>query len=384
MSLAPNTSAEAPKGFKRFFSFVRRHRLFVATVLVPTLLAALYYGVFASDIYVSESRFIVRSPQKQQTGGLGALLQGTGFSGFARAPDDVYTVHDYMLSRDALGLLDEKLDLRGAFSNDRIDRLNRFPSLDFDESFEALHRYYQKRVAVNLDTLSSISTLTVTAFSADKARQMNELLLEAAEQLVNKLNERGRQDLIRFAAAEVAEAERKAKEAALAVAVFRNQQAVVDPERQTTIHLQQISKLQDELILTKTQLAQLRAFTPDNPQLPALQVKARTLQGEIDAEIAKVSGGRSSLTNKAAEFQRLALEREFADRQLAAALVSLEQARNEAQRKQLYLERIVQPNLPDVATEPRRLRSFLAVVALGLVLWGILSMLIAGVREHQD
>jgi capsular polysaccharide transport system permease protein len=64
--------------------------------------------------------------------------------------------------------------------------------------------------------------------------------------------------------------------------------------------------------------------------------------------------------------------------------VSLEQARNEAQRKQLYLERIVQPNLPDVATEPRRLRSFLAVVALGLVLWGILSMLIAGVREHQD
>jgi capsular polysaccharide transport system permease protein len=383
MSLAPNTSAEAPKGFKRFFSFVRRHRLFVATVLVPTLLAALYYGVFASDIYVSESRFIVRSPQKQQTGGLGALLQGTGFSGFARAPD-VYTVHDYMLSRDALGLLDEKLDLRGAFSNDRIDRLNRFPSLDFDESFEALHRYYQKRVAVNLDTLSSISTLTVTAFSADKARQMNELLLEAAEQLVNKLNERGRQDLIRFAAAEVAEAERKAKEAALAVAVFRNQQAVVDPERQTTIHLQQISKLQDELILTKTQLAQLRAFTPDNPQLPALQVKARTLQGEIDAEIAKVSGGRSSLTNKAAEFQRLALEREFADRQLAAALVSLEQARNEAQRKQLYLERIVQPNLPDVATEPRRLRSFLAVVALGLVLWGILSMLIAGVREHQD
>ena len=384
MSLAPNTSAEAPKGFKRFFSFVRRHRLFVATVLVPTLLAALYYGVFASDIYVSESRFIVRSPQKQQTGGLGALLQGTGFSGFARAPDDVYTVHDYMLSRDALGLLDEKLDLRGAFSNDRIDRLNRFPSLDFDESFEALHRYYQKRVAVNLDTLSSISTLTVTAFSADKARQMNELLLEAAEQLVNKLNERGRQDLIRFAAAEVAEAERKAKEAALAVAVFRNQQAVVDPERQTTIHLQQISKLQDELILTKTQLAQLRAFTPDNPQLPALQVKARTLQAEINAEIAKVSGGRSSLTNKAAEFQRLALEREFADRQLAAALVSLEQARNEAQRKQLYLERIVQPNLPDVATEPRRLRSFLAVVALGLVLWGILSMLIAGVREHQD
>ena len=65
-------------------------------------------------------------------------------------------------------------------------------------------------------------------------------------------------------------------------------------------------------------------------------------------------------------------------------MTSLEQARNEAQRKQLYLERIVQPSLPDVAVEPRRLRGVAATFLLGLVAWGILSMLIAGVREHQD
>jgi capsular polysaccharide transport system permease protein len=202
MSLASNTSADASSGIKRFLSFVRTHRLFIATVVVPTLFAGLYFGVVASDVYVSESRFIVRSPQKQQTSGLNALLQGSGFSGFARAQDDVYTVHDYILSRDALALLDDKLQVRTSFSDDAIDRFSRFPGLDFDDSFEALHRYYQKRVIVNLDTLSSISTLTVTAFSAEQARRMNELLLEAAEQLVNKLNERGRQDLIKFAAAE--------------------------------------------------------------------------------------------------------------------------------------------------------------------------------------
>lgn len=78
------------------------------------------------------------------------------------------------------------------------------------------------------------------------------------------------------------------------------------------------------------------------------------------------------------------MERAFADRQLAAAMTSLEQARNEALRKQLYLERIVQPSLPDVAVEPRRLRGVGATFLLGLVAWGILSMLIAGVREHQD
>ena len=53
-------------------------------------------------------------------------------------------------------------------------------------------------------------------------------------------------------------------------------------------------------------------------------------------------------------------------------------------RKQVYIERIVQPSLPDIAIEPKRLRSILATFVFGLVAWGILSMLLAGVREHQD
>ena len=69
---------------------------------------------------------------------------------------------------------------------------------------------------------------------------------------------------------------------------------------------------------------------------------------------------------------------------LSSAMSTLEQARNEAQRKQLYLERIVQPNLPDQAMEPRRLRNILAVFLIGLITWGVSAMLVAGIREHQD
>jgi capsular polysaccharide transport system permease protein len=65
-------------------------------------------------------------------------------------------------------------------------------------------------------------------------------------------------------------------------------------------------------------------------------------------------------------------------------MASLEQARNEAQRKQLYLERIVQPNKPDIAIEPQRIRSILTTFVVGLIAWGILSILVAGVREHHD
>jgi len=357
------------------------NRLFLLTVLLPTILSAIYYGLIASDVFISESRFVVRSPQKQVTSGLGALLQGAGFS---RSQDDTYTVHDYIESRDALRELEKLFGLSKAFGGSHVDIFSRFAGIDPDQSFEALHRYYRKQLSLAVDGVSSITVLRTSAFSAKDAYDINDKLLELSEQLVNQLNERGRQDMIRFAAAEVAAAEQNAKAATLAVSAFRTQKGVFDPERQSSLQLQLVSKLQDELIATKTQLAQVRDLTRDNPQIPSLQKKLDTLQAEINAETAKVAGGERSLSSKSADFERLSMERAFADKQLAGAMTLLEQARNEAQRKQLYLERIVRSSLPDVAVEPRRVRSVFIVFGLGLVAWGVFSMLIAGVREHQQ
>lgn len=62
-------------------------RLFLATVILPTALAVLYFGLFASDVYISESRFVVRSPDKPAASGLGFLLKSTGF---ANAGDEIF------------------------------------------------------------------------------------------------------------------------------------------------------------------------------------------------------------------------------------------------------------------------------------------------------
>jgi len=356
-------------------------RPFWLVVVIPTTLAAIYFGVVASDIFISESRFVLRSPQKQASSGITAILQGSGFS---RSQDDAYSVHDFMQSRDALRELEREFGLSKSYGASSVDIVSRFAGIDPDDSFEALHRYYQKRVSLEIDGASSITVLRISAFSAQGAHQINEKLLELSEKLVNQLNERGRQDQIRFASEEVALAEDRAKAAALAVSNFRTQKGVFDPERQSAVQLQLVSKLQDELIATKTQLAQVIGLTRDNPQVASLQMKLKALQAEIDAENGKVAGGVRSLSMKSADFERLALERAFAEKQLGVALTSLEQARNDALRKQLYLERIVQPNLPDVAVEPRRLRSVLATFVLAIVAWAVVSMLVAGIREHQS
>jgi capsular polysaccharide transport system permease protein len=360
----------------------RVDRIFVATVLLPTASALLYFGLIASDVYISESRFVVRSPQRQSQTGLSALLQGTGF---ARAQDDTYSVTDYALSRDALRELDRRLNVRAAYSSPEIDRLQRFPQLDGDASFEALHRHYQKHVAVQYDSVSSITVLTVRAFTAKDARDVNELLLVMGEQLVNNMNDRSRQDLIQVASNEVALAEDKVRQAALALSTFRTDRSVFNPTQQSVLQLQAVGKIQEELLQAEAQLAEMRRLSPSNPQVASMTARVETLRQSVQRESAKVTGsGAGSLAAKAPAFERLTLEKEFADRQLASALGSLELARNEAQRKQLYLERLVQPNLPDVAVEPRRIRSILVVLVIGLISWGVVSLIVAGIREHTD
>jgi capsular polysaccharide transport system permease protein len=382
-TVANNEAALPPSGKKK--GLVERikgvNRIFALTVVVPTAIAILYFGVIASDIYVSESRFVVRSPQRQsQTSVVGALLQGTGFS---RAQDDTYPVIDYIQSRDALKELNRGDYIVDAYGN-HGDFLSHF-SRHLDGSFESLWKYYGKHiVSVDLDSTSAITTLQVRAYTASDAAKINETLLEMSERLINRMNERAAVDTVQFAQQQVDLAAAKAKDAAAALASYRNSYTVFDPEKQSALQLQQVTSLQTQMFAAQTQLIQLQSISPQNPQIPVLKTSIATLEKQIQEATGGVTGGANSLSNKAAAYARLQLDSQFADKQLASTMAALENARAEAQRKQLYLERLVQPNTPDVAIEPKRLKGIFEVFALGMIAWGVLSLLLAGVREHHD
>ncbi|WP_295390657.1 capsule biosynthesis protein [uncultured Thiodictyon sp.] len=364
-------------------------RLFLLTVLVPTTLAVLYFGFIASDIFISESHFVVRNPGSKSSGGLSSLVGGAGGglaalagAGSSSSPGDSSSVTDFMNSRDALRQLDKEFDFKRLFGSPQIDRVSRFAGLDFNDSFEALFKYYQNHVTATVDATTSINVLTVRGFKAEDVRRINERLLELGEQLVNALNERGFKDTIRFAEDAVTEAEHRDRQAALAVSGYRHREAVFDPSQQAGLQLQAVATLQGELSAAKTRLAQIRSLAKDNPQIRSLERLVDATQAEIDVQSDKVTG-RLSLANKSAEYEGLVLEKGFADKQLETAQASLVQARNDAVSKQLYLVRTVQPNRQDIALEPRRLRSILATLVFGLIAWGVLSLLAAGVKEHQ-
>jgi len=354
--------------------------LLVATVVVPTFLSVIYYSL-KSDVYTSESRYVVQSSEKPQTVGLSGLFKAGGFS---NASEQAFAANDYITSRDALNTLDQKGIVSAAYSRPDTFFLDRYNPFDRSGGKERLFKFYEDMVAPKYDPGSGITTLEVKAFTPQDAQRINKELLSQAETLVNRMNERGRKDVIGYANQELEEAKGRARQAALALSKFRNQEGVVDPEQQASVQLQMVSKLQDEMIAAKTQLVQLRALTPQNPQIEPLQTRISELNREIGAQLGQLAGNQKSLAATTVQFQRLQLESQLADKELAAAISSLQEARNEARRKRAYIERIVEPNLPDNRSEPKRIRGVLNIFVVGIIVWAIMSMVLAGVREHTD
>ena len=358
-----------------------RTRLFLLCVVAPTALAILYFGLAASDVYVSESSFIVRNQEDRPQSSLGALLHGTGLP---TADSTTSAVQTYILSRDALGVLDSDLHIGQAFASHRIDFFSRFARLPWHSGFEYLLLYYRGKVGVSSDTSASIVSLSTRAFTAATAYAMDRRLLELTEARINKLNEDARQDMIRYAAAEVADAEAREDAATAVLARYRAQRNVMDPEKQSAVQLEVVGKLESELVATQALIAQVEKLANNNPQLPALRQQALFLQKAIQAETARVVGvPHDSLAAKAQQYSRLSVQKEAAGTILAGAIAALETARNDARRKVIYFERIAQPSTPDVAMEPHRLRSIAATFLLGLIVWGVASLLVVAVKEHR-
>jgi len=352
---------------------------FWAIVGLPTLVAGVYYFAIASDLYLSEAKFIVRSPKQVQTSTIGALIQSTGL---ARAVDDTAVVEDFIMSRDAVGKLEQQDHLREVFGRPEGDVVTRFPGILMRSDFEALFQRYAHFVSVETDHTSGVTALRVKAYLAEDAQNIAKALLGYSEGLVNELNDRARKDALGTARQEVDRAQERISRIQSQLTAYRVQQNMIDPKSASAGVLELIGQMSAAQATARQQLGELIKSSPSSPQIPLLQTRIAGLDKLIAEERAKLSGETNSVVSTLTEYERLALDRELAEKALASAFTSLEAARLEAQRQQLYLETIAAPNLADYPLYPKRAVSFGMVLVSCLVAYGIAWLLVISAREH--
>jgi capsular polysaccharide transport system permease protein len=255
-----------------------------------------------------------------------------------------------------------------------------YPPPYTDPSNETLYKRYLAHIDVKLDKTGGISTLTAQAFDAEDALLLATELLKNAETLVNNLGARSRNDAISNAARQLNGARARVDEAQVKLTEFRNRERVVDPTRISNAVVETIARLSTEIAETKAQLAQLQQSAKRSPQLVSLSQKIIALENQVTLERQQLAGSDAGLAKKIAEYESLILEKEFSEKLLAAASNSVESARLDAQRQQVYLERIVSPALPDDPFGPKR---GLTIVIIAVLCFFVFSTLRALFGRHR-
>jgi BexC/CtrB/KpsE family polysaccharide export inner-membrane protein len=380
-TLFSGAAAPRPPAITRLFGDRPVPWSLLLVVALPTLVAAVYFLLIASPRYVSEARFIVRAAAQAQPSSMGVALQGVGL---APVQTDAFAVHDWMRSRDAVTELAARANLEAVLGAPGADPFSRWPRLGEGRTTEGLHRAFRRFVTVGYDSTTGISVLRVEAYGPEDSRRLAEALLQGGERLVNRLNERAAADAVAEGARAVDEAEARLAAVQGRLTAFRNRERFIDPQGAAEAGTQLITALSTQLATLRADRAQLAAEAPQSPQLPSLDGRIAALSRQIAAERAKIAGEADSLAPRVSAYEDLVLERQFADRQLAEATTALVEARQEARRQALYLERVVGPGLPDEATRPRRWRAVLIVFVGALLIWAIGRLLVAGLREHRQ
>jgi capsular polysaccharide transport system permease protein len=359
----------------------RRNPWFLATVVLPVLLSAIYYFGIASPQYVSESRFVIKSPNQRNAPvtNFANLIQTTGLSGGQEQSNQVI---DYVRSRSALQVLERERKIRDLYGASSVDFLSQFPRPWEARTFEDLFEYYRDKMQISRDVDTGMVVLRTIAFAPKDAAAINETLLRQSEELVNELNENARNNAIEEATSRVVEAEQRVATAREAIAEYRNRAAVVDPLKEATGVAEIANRLITERAALEADLSTLRSVTPDHPAIPALREQIASLTREIDRQTARVVGGRDTISGKLPSYDALVLEQELASELLVLAQTTLEGARTDALKQQYYLERVVNPNVPDEPAYPRALRTVLTILGFVLCLYFIVWMFVVGILEH--
>ncbi len=321
-------------------------------VFIPTIIVGYYFMFMATPMFATNSEFVIQQADStgSSAGGLGGMFQGTGMA----TQQDSITVQSYLASRAALVRLDEDHGFRAHFSAPEIDSVQR---LTPDATNEALFELYQKRVKISYDPTEGILRMEVIAATPEASQEFSESLIEYAEEQVDQLTRRLREDQMAGALASYQSAETRRSEALAEWLKIQESTDIIDPAATTGAIISQVSALESQRQQLQLSLAgKLSVSRPNQAQVDGLRAQITnldTLINDLRSQMTSTSDGGNSI---ASDNTRLRLAEEnynFQTVLVQQALAQMEATQIEANRQVRYLSMGVEPVAPDEATYPR-------------------------------
>ena len=348
-------------------------------VFLPTLIAAYYFYVMATPLYATKTEFVIQQADGAGTGGLGGLFSGTQLA----TSQDSITVQSYLQSREAMLRLNDEYGYKAHFSQDWIDPLQR---LETDSTNEQAYKLYKSNTKIGYDPSEGIIRMEVVAADPQVSAQFSQALISYAEEQVDQLTQRLREDQMQGARESYGDAESKVLNAQQQVLGLQEQMGVLDPVTETQAIMSQINTFEVQLQLKRLNLQQLLDNARPN------QARVDGVNGDIsrlEALIANLrsgltqgSGGNSSLASVTGQLRIAEAELQTRQLMLSQAAQQLETARIEANKQVRYLSMGVRPVAPDEPTYPRSFENTLLAFLIFSGIYLMLSLTASILREQ--
>ena len=359
---------------------------FLGMVLFPFVAVVLYMGIFAEDQYISTTGFTVRS---QESNGATELLGGlASFTGSATASDSDI-LYEFIQSQEMVEAVDKRIDLRSHFS--RHWPRDWVFSIWPDATLEDLVWFWQRIVSISFDSSSGLIEVQAVAYDQKTAQMITQAIIDESQIRINALNAQAREDAIGYAQIDLDEAVEQLKTAREELTAFRTRTRIVDPEADIQGRMGVMNNLQQQLAAALIEYDLLRGTVAvGDPRLKKAQQQIEVIRERIDIERqtftstnTDTGGVGEDYPTLIAEYERLTVDREYAEEVYRVALTLLATARDEASRQSRYLATYIKPTLAQESEYPRRF-TFSALAALFLVLfWSILVLVYYSIRDRS-
>lgn len=360
-------------------ALLRRRTLGVA--FGASLLAVIYWGLIASDRYVSEAHVIIQ--KTDLSGGQSVDFSSLLGNGGANHADQML-LRDHLLSVDMLRKLNAKLNLRAHYSDWHRDPLSRM--WFEDHPLERFHSHYLSRVSVEYDDYGGVLVIKAQAYDPKTAHAIATAMVEEGERHMNTMAHTLAQDQVAFLEKQVGDMNARLLQARQAVLSFQNRKGMVSPQSTAENLAAIVNRLEGQLTDLRTRRTALQSYLmPNNPNIVELNQQISAVEKQINLEQARlVSPGGKMLSSTAEEYQRLQLNAEFAQDIYKTALTALESGRIEASRTLKKVSLLQAPTEPQYPLEPRRIYNIVVFILVTLMLAGIVHLLAAIIRDHKD
>jgi capsular polysaccharide transport system permease protein len=361
---------------RRFLS--TNYFLFLIVFVLPLLLFSAYLLFIASDRYESLASATI-TEEKPATASIDLTMLGVTN---AASDKDSLILKEFIESKDMLVFLDQRLRIKEHVTDPSIDF---YSSLDPEATLEEFHEYYLWLVSVNYDTTSKLIRFGVQGFDGEFAHSLLKLIVERSQQFIDRINEQITREQLRFFDREIADSEARLKLAKEALIAFQRQNRLMTTEGESATVMATIQTLEQGLAQKQSDLsARLQVLDRSAPQLQTLQLEITALESQIASAKERLAGASdTSISELDAQFREIQLNLEFVTNIYKSNLTALEQARLEAARRLKFLIVVSQPSIPERAEYPRRAYLMVTVGVVLMILFFVVSLTMAIIREHS-